>query len=81
MKRHYEKPELIIELLQLNQGIAACETPVDMDPETCDFGFEPQANSRMKARAAAEPINPFYDETNCNCYYTAPSGTGYFGRS
>ena len=81
MKKKYEKPIVIIETFQLNESIAACETKVLFGPddgvETCgDYGFGDASPFSLKS----VEVVPFY-EYGCQCYYTAPEGSGYFGNS
>lgn len=80
MKREYEKPIVMIEQFQLNEGIASCEYVVLFGPEddvkVCgDYGFPAEPFSTYSTK-----ITPFYEET-CQCYYTAPKKSGYFGKS
>ena len=80
MKVGYKKPVIEFEKFELNENIAACDQPVLFGPEqetsACgDYGFggdvQPFALNRT----------PFYDNSGCQCYYTAPEGAGYFGKS
>lgn len=81
MKKKYENPMVIIEQFLLNENIAACETEVLFGPkgenENCgDYGFGDVEPFNLEKSAV-----PFYDTTNCQCYYTAPKTAGYFGNS
>lgn len=80
MKKTYTKPEITIETYMLNDSIAACETVIAFGPrgessECGDFGFGGEV-----APFSVRSYNPFYED-NCYCYYTAPEGSGYFGKS
>lgn len=79
MKKTYTKPIAVLEQFQLNESIASCEIPVTFGPEddikTCgDYGFGGGISP------FSLKIEPFY-EGRCECYYTAPKDSGYFGKS
>ncbi len=81
MKKKYEKPSVIFEEFLLNEGIAACEMPVTFGPEddvkVCgDYGF----GGDVAPFSLNDKKEPFYEAT-CQCYYTAPKESGYFGKS
>lgn len=80
MKKIYMKPIAVLEQFQLNESIASCDIPVTFGPEddveTCgDYGFGGDVSP------FSLEIEPFYDNTTCQCYYTAPKDSGYFGKS
>lgn len=81
MKKNYKKPVVTIETYTLNENIAACDYSVLFGPkgenEGCgDYGFGGDVSP-----FAMRTIKPFYDDSSCYCYYTAPEGSGYFGAS
>lgn len=84
MKKKYEKPTVVIEEFHLSESIAtACENQVTFGPddesEVCgDFGFG--GGPFSISMYADGKIEPFYDG-GCECYYTAPKNSGYFGKS
>ncbi len=84
MKKVYEAPEVEIELYELDRSIASnCHTVVNNGPEApghiqCDDYPDNTFDDTMAANYGARPHNvSFYDESTCDCYYTA-DGNGYW---
>lgn len=85
MKKVYEAPTLEIELYELDASIASnCAIPVSNGPavgnhEQCDDYVDPFEMSTYSVMAASDgPYNvQFYEDTNCDCYYSS-SDYGYW---
>lgn len=86
MKKVYEAPKIEVEAYELSSSIANnCAIPVTNGPaigshQQCDDFKDPFAMGMMsmqKARARAVHNVQFYEDTNCDCYYSA-GDAGYW---
>lgn len=85
MKKVYEAPEVEIELYELDRSIASnCHIVVTNGPaapghDKCyDYPDDIFDDDVMASNYGARPHNvSFYDESTCDCYYTA-DGHGYW---
>ncbi len=75
----YMKPQIEVEVYQLQQDIAQnCHIVVHMGPSegghpVCE-DYKPPFMS-MNTYAAKRPVNvSFFEDTNCDCYYSATNG-------
>lgn len=84
MKQVYEAPRFEVETYELDANIAShCGILVNNGPavgnhELCDDYEDPFEMVQMPADATAASYNVwFYEDTNCDCYYSA-ADSGYW---
>ena len=86
MKKEYMKPQLEIEIYQLNAAIAAnCTNVITLGPEapgkvTCDEFKTGYGDETTPWGLLREAVTPFYNDgslAKCDCYYSS-GGNGYF---
>lgn len=82
MKKAYEAPKLEFEVYELNQMIASnCAAVINSGPEhngkdACQDWLDLIGITTYSAKAPAYNIE-FYQDTNCDCYYSA-TDNGFF---
>lgn len=84
MKKAYKKPTLEIESYVLDSNIASnCAVVVTNGPEMGDHAqctdyVDPFATASASVYSRSATYNVwFYEDTNCDCYYSAADG-GYW---
>lgn len=83
LKRKYVRPQIEVEMFQLAQSVASCATKVLFGPQgettACgNWGFVDPFSVGPVKKASTGMIYPFYENSSCECYYSAPRDSGYF---